>query len=735
MAKRIEARYIDMLSRTDIPSRDEVPLSANIAIVMQHWKTMASTTVAVLALGLGYAYVGTPTYRADAMIQVEDPNVSTTGESQWKARDPVTPYDASAAAATEAALVKSRLVIEQAVDALHLDIVAAPKYFPVLGRVIARYSKSGELAKPLLGMKSFAWGGASIEASRFDAPYDTPFTLRAGANGAYELLDEDGAVVARGVAGQLATGVSGGRGVSLLVDKLVANPGTEFTIKRIPKLDAITRLQDTLAVEAQGKDAGILSVSLEGEDSGKITRIVNEVSRVYVQQNIDHKKAETQTTLAFLNDQLPKVKAKLEDAESAYNAFRNKNGTIDLNEESRLLLGQIVTAQTEQTQLEERRNDLSKRFSDEAPQMAGLNQSIAQLQAQQQKFAQRIAQLPGVEQNALRLMRDVRVDTELYTNLLNNAQQLNIVRAGEVGNVRVVDWAMPPVKPVKPKKVIIAGLSLILGLMLGAALPFVRRRIRPGVEHTDQFEELLGVPVFSVVPHSNLQAKLERRLRRGVDGRHLLATQAPDDIAIEAIRNVQAALHFDGSEANNVILLTGPCPEVGKSFLAANLATVLAASGKRVLLVDADMRAGDIHAYFNVRANPGLAEVLAAGDALDGVRIREVAPGLDFVPKGSKPGNPAELLMSESFKRLMKECSAEYDVVLIDAPPLLAVTDATVIAKYAGTTLFAVRHGRHTVAELTEAERRLRNVKAEVGGVLLTDVPQGRLSYGTYYPG
>jgi tyrosine-protein kinase Etk/Wzc len=198
---------------------------------------------------------------------------------------------------------------------------------------------------------------------------------------------------------------------------------------------------------------------------------------------------------------------------------------------------------------------------------------------------------------------------------------------------------------------------------------------------------------------------------------------------------LQTALHFGAFDAvNNVIMVTGPRPEVGKSFLAANLAAVLAAGGKRVLLVDADMRRGDANVYFDIGPTPGLSDVIA-GDLSDKAIRRSVAPGLDFLPKGSKPPNPAELLMSERFKALLDEFSHQYDVVVIDTPPVLAVTDATVIGKHAGTTLLAVRHGRHTVAEITEAERRLGNAGVQIRGVLFTDVPQRRLGYGSYYSG
>ncbi|SAL83801.1 exopolysaccharide transport protein family protein [Caballeronia choica] len=724
-------------SYADVPVNDDPSLSQNVDVIIEHWQMVLCVTAIVFSLGVSYAFLAPPVYRADAMIQVEDPNGSSVSSpTPWQSKDAAAQFDAAAATAAESELVRSRSVLQPTVKALRLEINVTPKYFPVLGRWLASNERKGELAKPVLGLTGYAWGGEELTIDTFDAAADRLYTLIAGEGGSYVLQNDDNVIVARSAIGQDIAVNDRGDNVSIKVSRLVANPGTKFTIKRLHELDAINRLQDDLKVEQLGKQAGILSVSLDGENNAKITQIVNAIARTYVEQNVAHKSQEAQTTLAFLEEQLPILKGTLERSENAYNSFRNAHSTVDLSEETKLLLGQMVDAQAKQTELEQKRNELTQRFSEEFPAVASLTQSIDELKTQQRKFASRVAVLPSTEQNALRLLRDVRVNTGLYTNMLNSAQQLDIVRAGQMGNVRVVDWAMTSSKPVKPRKTVVIGVSLILGLALGLGMPFVRRRFRPGIEHSEHFERYLHAPVYSVVPHSEKQAKLDSWLRRGMRGRHLLATQAPDDIAVEAIRSLQAALHFDAFGAsNNIILLTGPRPDVGKSFLAANLAKVLAASGKHVLLVDADMRGGDIDMYFGVKSEPGLSDAIG-GEATERL-IHRGAGGsnLDFLPKGSKPENPTELLMSDRFKTLLDDFSAHYDMVVIDAPPLLPVVDAAVIARYAGTTLMAVRYGRHTTAEIAEAERRLQNANVEVSGVLVNDVPQRSVGYGSYYRG
>ncbi|CAN7152926.1 polysaccharide biosynthesis tyrosine autokinase [Caballeronia sp. LjRoot31] len=731
MIKRVATRY------GDIPQRAELSLVENIDLIFENWKLAVGTATVFFAIGVAYVLIAPPIFQADALIQIEDPNNNTISTpTPWRTREATVPFDAGSTTAAEVELVRSRLVIQQAVRTLHLDIVTEPEYFPIIGKIVARYREDGQLQSPIYGLSSFAWGGEKISISNFDAQYDADYSLRSGDNNTYILNNKHGIPVAQGTVGALTTGSDEGRPVSILVDKLVAFPGTRFNVTKRTEFDAIRRLQESLDIQEKGKDAGILSIALQGTDDQRISAAVNEIARKYVQQNIEHKREEAQTTLAFLDAQLPRMKTQLEDSENAYNVFRNQHGTVDLSEESRLLLGQMVDSQARQRDLEQQRNDLSHRFSLQFPAVAALTQSIEELKEQQLQFAGRVSGLPNTEQNALRLLRDVRVDTELYTNMLNSAQQMDIVRAGQMGNVRVVDWAMASGKPVKPKKMVVSGLALIIGLAVGLGMPFVRRWIKPGIECSDHFEDVLSAPIYSIVPHSAQQAKIEGLIRRGVKGQHLLAIKAPDDIAVEAIRSLQTALHFGSfATTNNIILLTGPRPDVGKSFLAANLATVLASGGKRVLLIDADMRGGDINQYFNRAASPGLSDAIA-GHAIAGLIHKGVAGGnLDFLANGSGSSAPAGALMSNQFKTLLDVLSRKYDVILVDAPPLLAVTDAAIIARYAGITLFAVRYGRHTSAEIAEAERRLSNANVTVSGVLVNDVPQRSIKYSAYYSG
>lgn len=728
MASLNQTRFIDS------SIGDEIHLSDYLSVIAESWKLIVTIAASVLIVGTLYAFIARPVYRADAMIQVEDSANSTKDALGELASI----FDTKQTADAEIELIRSRLVVGQTVRSLHLDISAQPRYFPLIGAVLARRAGANELAPPLFGLERFAWGGEKIEVSLFNVPsdrYDVRYTLVARGGDKFDLVDPDGDVVLHGQVGSVNRGSESAGPVELLVPRLEARPGTQFFLTRASTLQTTDQLQDALVIAEKTKQSGVIGVSLDGGDSKRTAEVINTIAATYVQQNIDRKSAEAEHTLSFLDQQLPQLRKQLDQAEDRYNAFRNQKGTVDLTEESRLLLQQIVDSKTKLIDLQQQQIEMAQRFTPSHPGVVGLDAQIASLEAQQTQLNKRVSTLPDTEQSALRLLRDVRVNTELYTNLLDSAQQLKIVKAGQVGNVRVVDYAVAGEVPVKPKRALVIVLAAVLGLIAGTVAAFVRSALFGGVENSEEIEQALGLPVYAAVPHSETQVRLRQGMRRGHAGHHVLASIASHDVAIEGIRSLRTALQFGLLDAvNNVIVVTGPRPEVGKSFMSVNLAAVLASGGKRILLIDADMRRGDLHSYFGVSRHPGLSDVIAGFDINSAV-LREVLPNLDVLPKGSLPPNPAELLMSERFKTMLEHVSSLYDIVIVDTPPLLAVTDAALIGKHAGTTLLVVRHGRHPMPEILESANRLRNVGVPLKGVLFTDVPQRRLGYGTYYYG
>lgn len=713
----------------------DVPLSMWFSRIAESWRLILAMTVLALLLGGLYAFVATPVYEAQSLIQILDNELSSKDRDSLGELASI--FDKGGTAAAEIELLRSDLVVGQAVSQLHLDIDVQPHYFPLIGAALARRVPPGELAPPRFGLAQYAWGGEELAISALDLP---PRLAREGVvlvaqgGNAYSLVTKGGQLVLNGRAGTTATAQVGGDTVTMRVDTLVARPGTQFGVTKMSLEHATGDLQSHLTVAEKAKQSGMIGVSLHGNDAGRTALILNTITGQYVKQNVDSRSGEAEHTLAFLEQQLPQLRAELDDAEQKYNRFRNENGSVDLSEESRLLLQQVVDDKTKLVDLQQQRDEMLQRFTPKHPAVAALDAQMGTLREQMADLSARVEKMPGTEQNALRLMRDVRVDTQLYTNLLNSAQQLRVVKAGQVGSVRVVDHASPPEYPVRPNRSMILVFSALLGVLVGIGIALCRKMVFGGVENSKEIEHVIGVPVYAVVPRSAAQLKIYEAMKRGTRAQHVLAGCAAHDVAIEGIRNLRTAMQFGLLAAsNNVVAITGPRNKVGKSFVSVNFAAVLALGGKRTIIVDGDMRRGDIHEYLNIRRRPGLSDVIAGAD-LDSALVRDVLPGLDALPQGTVPPNPSELLMSERFRSLLDELSARYDVVLIDTPPVLAVTDAALIARRAGATLLVCRHGRDALSGIGETVRRLRHGGIAVKGVVLTDVPRSPFGYGSKFP-
>ncbi|WP_244847061.1 polysaccharide biosynthesis tyrosine autokinase [Caballeronia sp. SL2Y3] len=733
MAMNFDARY------SDVSTGDELRLSDYLAAVFGNWKLVTVVMLAVVALGTAYAFIAPPTYKADALIQVEETNANNNANANVNAVQAVSQmFDAKSTTAAQIELLRSRLVVDDTVRRLHLDISAAPHSIPVIGGAVGSVFSMLNVTPPAGYLSRFAWGNEQISVPLFDTPkelYDQKFTLVAGEDGTYALNDPEGVVVLTGKVGEEATGMTAHGPVKLKVEKLVGAPGVHFDLQRFSTLTTIDNLQQRLTVAETALQSGIISVSLEGRNPKEAAQIVNNIANRYVQQDADKRSAEAEHTLAFLDQQLPVLKKQLDDAEQRYNTFRNHQGTVDLSEESRLLLQQIVDNKTKLTDLQQQRAELSQRFTPNHPSVQALDAQIASLSGAQTRLGKSVSTLPDTEQTALRYLRDVRVNTELYTNLLNSAQQLRIAKAGQIGNVRVVDYAQAADDPVRPKRLLVILISAGVGLVLGVIVAFIRKSLYGGVERPEEIEKQLGVRVFAIVPRSTQQLRLQRKVGMRREGLHVLAAQAPEDAAVEGIRGLRTSLQLQMADArNNVVMLTGSRPEAGKSFLSVNLATLVASTRKRVLLIDGDMRRGDIHSHFGVRHSPGLSDVLMGADVSSAI-LHDVLPGVDLITKGSLPSHPSELLASDRLGEVLEQLKQMYDLVVVDTPPVLAVTDATVIGKHAGTSLLVVRHGKNQVQEIGETMKRLHHGGVSMKGVLLTDVPQSKILMGSTYAG
>lgn len=706
---------------------DEIDLLALLGALIDHRYIIIACTVFFAVIGVAYAVLSTPVYQANAMIQIEEKSSgvgSLLGESDF--------FSSASAAVTEIELLKSRQVIGQAVDNLKLTIVAEPKTFPVIGTFMQRrFSPEPEqpVASALLGFGSYAWGGEKLDIFQLEVPnayLGEPLTLTAGENGTFTLHNEDGDAL---VSGQVGEAIDS-EGFKIQVSELTARPGTDFEVLKRGRLSTILMLQREIDASEKGKDSGILNVSLEHFRPATAMAVLDEVSRLYVRQNVERKSAEAQQSLEFLTDQLPKVRRDLEQAENALNAYQASAGSVDITIETASILKQVVEIEAAISELTLKREELQRRFTRDHPSYQALVSQMGQLESRRDRMLSEVGGLPETQQELLRLTRDVQVSTEIYTQMLNKSQELDVMRAGTVGNVRIIDEAaVDTSRPVKPRKALIAVLATLLGGMLGAAIALLRHALNRGVENPELIEQI-GLPVYASIPFSKDQELLERK-GKTVQSSHLLAATNPADLSIEALRSLRTSLHFAMMEAkNNILMISGPSPGVGKSFVSANLAAIIAQTGQTVALVDGDMRKGYLHKLVERPAEPGLSGVLVNTHTLADVIHKTEVEGLHFIGRGKVPPNPSELLMHANFQTLLDQLSKMYDMVIVDTPPILAVTDAALVGRMAGTSLIVTRFGLNPVKEIELTVQRFRNNGIEIKGAIFNAVERKAAAYG-----
>ncbi|MDM0090385.1 MULTISPECIES: polysaccharide biosynthesis tyrosine autokinase [unclassified Variovorax] len=698
----------------------------------QKWMILAITLV-VLAIGIAYALLARPIYETAVVVQVEDGNGNN---SKGVLNEAAGLFDLRTPTSAEMEIIRSRMVVAPAVEASKLYIASSPRYIPYIGGWMAR--RSNGLSEPgFLGLKGYVSGTEQIVASSFDVPEaleGSEFRVTALGGGRYSLANPRLATPLEGTVGTLLKAQTDEGVVELMMDRLSGKAGAEFDLVRHRKSGVVAEVQAGLSLYERGKQSGIIEVSTRGSNPYQITRVLNAVGAQYVRQNIERKAAEAQKTLAFLDVQLPQFKRQLEASEEIYNRFRNQKATVAFGEEATAILGEAVDRQSKLLEAQQRRRELESRFTAEHPSVQTLDAQIAALQRDIGNIQTRIKGLPAIQQEAVRMERDVKVNTELYQSLLNNALQLRLVKEGKVGNVRVLDEALVPTLPIKPRRSVIVGAALALGLFLGIVAAYLRNAfIEQRIRDPHEVESHSGLPVFSTIPLSNAQDAIAKRRLTGATGVRLLAIEHPDDPAVESLRSLRTAMQFAMLEApNNRVMITGATPGVGKSFVTANFAALMAAAGKRTLLIDADLRRGHAHQYFGLQRHGGLSELIAGSLTVQQTVHRQVVPDLDFLATGQLPPNPSELLVSESFKSMLEKLSDLYDLIVIDTPPVLVAADTMTVAAHTGTVLLVARADQSTMGELRESTRRLALGGRAATGVLLNAMDVERRAYTPY---
>ncbi|MDM7483113.1 MAG: polysaccharide biosynthesis tyrosine autokinase [Halomonas sp.] len=720
------------------PQDDEIDLGRLFGLLLDHKWWIVGITALFAALGVVYALLATPVYEGDALVQVEKRSTI----NPLAGLEGMLGQEGDSMTSAEIQILQSRMVLGQVVERLALDTLVEPNTLPFVGGFIQRHG----IERPsFMEGRASVWGNETINVGRFevdDAFRATPFILKVENSEAGEYsLWLDGKQIGNGQVGRLTSFLNDS--VQVSVTELAASPGAEFSLTKLTRADAINRLRANLNVSEQGggnSSTGILRLTLKGQNREEIRETLDAVTETFLTQNVERQSAEAEQSLAFLEEQLPELREQLRTAENLLNEYRVNAESVDLNSESQAAINRYIALEQSLNEIEFQEAEIAQRFTASHPSYQALLRQKRSIQNDIEQLNDRVSQLPETQQEIVRLTRNVEVTQAIYVSVLNKVQELQMTRAGTVGNVRIIDSALVSDNAIAPKKPLIVVMATLLGGMLAVGGVVLLGLLRRGIESPEQLEQA-GLPVYATVPLSEAQQKLMRKVKnKGDKHSHevatgILAHVEPTDLSIEALRGLRTSLHFAMLEAKNrCLMITGSSPGIGKSFIAVNLAAVCAQAGQKVLVIDADMRKGHLHYAFGGKSEGGLSDVLSGRSTWQSQLRTSEVEGLSYISRGLAPPNPSELLMGERFAQLLAEVEQQFDLVIVDTPPVLAVTDPSIVGSHCGTTLLLTRFERNTIKEVQLAARRLESTGVVVKGTILNAMEKkAASSYGYGY--
>lgn len=681
-----------------------------LSLLWQKKSTILFFMFVAIILGASYAMWVRPAFTSDVLLQVNTKGASSKSTKAFGEMGAV--LDLASPADAEIELIKSRMVLNYVTAVEHLHLKAVPVGF--WDRITHR---EGRLDLDSLSIPEEFRKEKWVAVAKSDNEYT--------------VISPDGKTVLACIVGEICTAGYAGDTLVIRVKFMDAKKGQRFRIVQGSLLKAEQVLMRSLGVSEKGKQTGIISVRYSHRYPDRAASILNTIAKTYLRQNVEMRSAEAEKTLEFLEGQLPAVKAKLDSAEKILADYRYSIGSVDIGGETKAHLDKEGQLQRQIMQLEQERQSTLRLFKEEHPNVQTIVKQQNKLRAELAQLKKNAEKMPLTQQEVNRLQEEVAVNNEVYTNMLNNIQQLRVVRAGEVGNVRIVDFAQVEQNQSKPNKSRILMVSAAAGFMFGVVLVLLIYLFKNGVRSASEIERETGLSVFAKIPQSS--NKILRGHRHLHHGRPFVLQEC-DDAVCEAFRALQTALTFlMPNPEHSVLLVMGLNPGAGKSFVSLNLAATMAASGKKVLLIDADMRRGVIHSGCKF----GLADVLLGLATLDTAAVPKHEDNLFVMNAGKTKLAACELLRGDAMDKLLKEARQKFDLVIVDTPPLNLVTDTELICPLVDYSLYVLHYGRNTIEEIKETIERVKRYSDKPGAIVMNHCERepGRYGYGDYGKG
>jgi len=742
-----------------VNQHEEVHLQDYLNVIRRRRKLCVTAFFAVF-LGVAlFTFTMKPVYQATATLHLKD-DKAKGGLLGELALNSVNPIDA------ELEILKSRSNAENVVKRLHLDWQVSQRT-----------------------------DGLSFRVLEFTSTEKEPsYTITLTGTDTYSVANDDGKTVGSGSTGHLLQS----QGLTLLLHELRGKTGDSFHLDLLPFNDTVKELRNGLKAAEIGKKTNIISLSYASTDPDKARDVVNTLVQVYLDQTIAFKTEEASRTVGFVEEQLKGVRTELEGSEKNLQAYKTTSGVVQLDTEAQSLIQAFADADKRKAEIslqkkqvefalaslkEARRRGVtySPAVMRDDPLVAGMAAKLSDLEVQKRAlladtteshpgvkvvlgqidelqrkiqatyetsqknlekqetavsqqlglYEVQLKALPVAERDLARLTRLSKVNADIYTFLLQKHEEARIAKASTISNINIVDPAISPDQPVKPRKKKNLILGLLVGLMFGVGLTFFQEYLDDTIKDAEEAKRLLALPLLAVIP------KISGKEKSGEEADVLpVCHLEPQSIVAEAFRSLRTSIHFASlNREKKLILFTSAFLGEGKSTIAANLATILTQTGSRVLLVDCDLRRASLHTKFGHSKVPGLSEILA-GDAEVTKSIHNTGiTGLSVVSAGITPPNPAELLGSASMAGFLEEQRHNFDYIIIDAPPLLAVTDALVLTTLSDIAIVILEAGRVPRKAAVRIREILTSAQSHVSGFILNDKDGDSERYGYYGSG
>ena len=514
-----------------------------------------------------------------------------------------------------------------------------------------------------------------------------------------------------------------------------------------PEIDEkVSQLSGKIETEKIGT-TNIIRIIAHSTDSQEAITIANTVADVYIEENLLEKTRQARTARQFIEEQIASLEKRLQQKEEALRKLSQKSRDIVLSEPIQQKLAELQFNLTEMLQ----------KYTEKHPKVIQLREQIKELE-------KKSAGVSNEDLNYSRLKREVDADRKLFSMLKEKLEEARITEAEKVGDVSIVNPAVTAAISSAPNIMMALVVGLILGIVLGFALALIVESLDTSIATIEDVEKIVKVPVLGIIPSVSwsVEAKTQKDMLFNIKKQflnqpkteaeekyiRLISHYNPTSPIAEAYRNIHTNLKL--SEGKKAVLITSAGPREGKSSILMNLGIAIAQSGMKILLVASDVRRPVISRTLGIKREPGLTEVLLGMvDLKDAMRnitdfmlgdmnFEEImaTPGLDNVwvlPSGQLPFNPAKILESKELSEMIEKVKKEFDLVIFDSPPVLPVTDASLLATKMDCVIMVYEIGRTSRDALLRAKNQLDSVGAKTIGIILNQT-RHELDADVIYP-